>query len=97
MNLLRFGYRYSAGATSVDLPVKLTVASLSLVWYCVFLGHLFVVRLVPHLELVGFGFTPLELVGFIQSPSELVGSLVSPSESGYLSASVEYLVVVLHI
>ena len=32
MNLLRVGYWCSGGATSVDLPVKLTVTSLLLAW-----------------------------------------------------------------
>ena len=57
MNFLQVKYRYSGGATLVDLPVKLKVASFSLVWYCVFLGRVFVVQLVPPLELVGFDFT----------------------------------------
>ena len=97
MNFLLVGYQYSGGATSVDIPVKFTVSSLSLVCYCVFLGRGFVVLLVPPLDLVGGYFPPLELMGFLQPPSELVGSIVPPSEIDFLDVVIESLVVALQI
>ena len=66
-------------------------------WYCVFLGRGFVVRLVQPLELVGFYFTPSELIGFLRSPLEIVGSIFSPLEIDYLPVAVESLMVVLYI
>ena len=66
-------------------------------WYCVFLGRGFVVRLVQPLELVGFDFTPSELIGFLRSPLEIVGSIFSPLEIDYLPVAVESLMVVLYI
>ena len=36
MNLLLFRYQCSGGTTSVDIPVKIMVASFLLVGYCVY-------------------------------------------------------------
>ena len=66
VNMLRVGYQYSESEISVNLPVKLTVASLLLLWYCVSSGLVFVVRLVSPLDLVRFDVTPSELVGSLQ-------------------------------
>ena len=38
MDLLQFGYRCISGATSGNIPEKLTLASFLLVWYCVSAG-----------------------------------------------------------
>ena len=38
MNMLQVGYRCGGGEISADLPVKLTLVSFSLVWYCVYSG-----------------------------------------------------------
>ena len=97
MNLLQVGYQYSVGATSVDLPVKLTEKSLLLVWYYIFLISGFVVQLVPPLELAGFDFSPSELVGFLQLPLELVGPIFPPPEIGCLAVVIESLVVAMRI
>ena len=59
MNLLRVGYQYGGVATSVDIPVKLTVSSLLLVWYCVSSGTWF---------WAGFDFLPSKLLGYLQPP-----------------------------
>ena len=35
VNLLQFGYQCSGVTISVEFPVKFTMASLPLVWYCI--------------------------------------------------------------
>ena len=97
INLFQFGYRCSGGATSVNFPVKFTMASLLLVWYWDFSGTCICGAICSTLRFGGFYFPPSELMGFLQPPSELVESIIIHSEKDYLDVAVESLVVVLHI
>ena len=73
MNMLRVGYRCSGGVTLVDLPVKLTLTLLLLVWYCVSDAMWIFGAIGSTLRVGGFYSPPSEIVGSLQPALELVG------------------------